>query len=76
MIEFVTVTFVLDEELGIWTAYVPDVAAYGEGETKEDALEDLKKAVALYIEAAGEEAFYAHLAPVAEYKKIPLSAFA
>lgn len=70
------VAFVLDKELGIWTAYIPDVPAYGEGDSKEDALKDLKKAVALYIEEAGLDAFQTHLAPATEYKKIPLSIFA
>lgn len=71
-----TVAFVLDEELGTWTAYIPDVAAYGEGASKEEALEDLKKAVALYIEEAGVEDFLAHIAPTTEYERVPLSTFA
>ncbi len=76
MTGFATVAFVLDEELGVWAAYIPDVPAYGEGKSKEEALEDLKKAVALYIEEAGQEVFQSHLAPTTEYKTIPLSMFA
>ncbi len=71
-----TVAFTLDKVLGIWTAYIPDVPAYGEGKTKEAALTDLKEAVALYIEEAGEKAFQDHLAPATEYKKVPLRIFA
>lgn len=71
-----TVAFVLDKELGIWTAHLPDVPAYGEGKTKEDALDDLKKAIALYIEEAGQEVFESHLSPATEYKKVSLRIFA
>jgi predicted RNase H-like HicB family nuclease len=34
---------------------VPDIPAYGEGETEEQALEDLREALRGYIEAFGLE---------------------
>ena len=48
-----TVELIPDPELGGYTARVPDIPAYGEGETKEDAIADLKEALSAYVEAFG-----------------------
>lgn len=48
-----TVELIPDPELGGYTARLPDVPAYGEGETEEEAIADLKEAVAGYVEAFG-----------------------
>lgn len=40
-----------EPDLGGYTARVPDIAAYGEGETEEEALADLKDALTAYWEA-------------------------
>jgi predicted RNase H-like HicB family nuclease len=48
-----TVEIIPDPELGGFTARVPDIPAYGEGETEEEALADLKEALQGYIEAFG-----------------------
>ena len=48
-----TVELIPDPELGEYTARVPDIRAYGEGETEEDATADLKKALVAYVESFG-----------------------
>ncbi len=48
-----TVELIPDIELGGFTARVPDVPAYGEGSTEDAAMDDLKEALAAYIEAFG-----------------------
>lgn len=48
-----TVELIPDPELGGYTARLPDVPAYGEGATEEEAIADLKEAVAGYVEAFG-----------------------
>ena len=49
----VTVEIIADPEHGGFTARLPDIPAYGEGETEEQAIEDLKIALSGYIEAFG-----------------------
>lgn len=46
---------ILDAELGGFTACVPDIPAYGEGETEDEAIADLKEALRAFIEEAGLE---------------------
>jgi predicted RNase H-like HicB family nuclease len=50
------VEIIPDPELGGFTARLPDIPAYGEGETEEEAIADLKEGVKAYIEAFGLEA--------------------
>lgn len=45
-----------DPEEGGFTARVPDIPAYGEGETEDEAIADLREALLGYIEAFGLEA--------------------
>jgi len=45
-----TVELIADPELGGFTACVPDIPAYGEGETEESAIEDMKEAIRAYID--------------------------
>jgi predicted RNase H-like HicB family nuclease len=49
----ISVELIPDLELGGFTARVPDLPAYGEGETEEEAIADLKEAIRAYIEAFG-----------------------
>lgn len=49
------VELISDPELGGYTARVPDIPAYGEGETEEEAIADLKEALIGYVEAFGLE---------------------
>ena len=50
-----TVELIPDPEEGGFTARVPDIPAYGEGDTEEEAIADLKEALQAYIEAFGLE---------------------
>ena len=47
------VELIPDPEFGGFTARVPDIPAYGEGETEEEAIADLKEALGVYIETFG-----------------------
>jgi predicted RNase H-like HicB family nuclease len=51
----VAVELIPDPEQGGFTARIPDIPAYGEGETEEEAIADLREAVRGYIEAFGLE---------------------
>jgi predicted RNase H-like HicB family nuclease len=48
-----TIELIADEEFGGFTARLPDVPAYGEGNTEQEAIEDLRKALVGYIETFG-----------------------
>lgn len=48
-----SVALIPDPELGGFTAHVPNIPAYGEGETEEEAVADLKEALIGYIETFG-----------------------
>jgi predicted RNase H-like HicB family nuclease len=50
-----TVEIIADPEEGGFTARLPDIPAYGEGETEEQAIADLKDALRGYIETFGLE---------------------
>lgn len=50
-----TVEIIPDEEQGGLTARVPDIPAYGEGDTVEEAIADLKEALYAYVESFGLE---------------------
>ncbi len=50
-----TVELIPDPEHGGYTARLPDIPAYGEGETAEEAIADLREAIRGYIEAFGLE---------------------
>lgn len=47
------VELIPDLEQGGFTACIPDIPAYGEGETEEAAIEDLREALRAYIETFG-----------------------
>lgn len=51
----VAVEIISDPGRGGFTAFVPDLPAIGEGETEEEAISDLKKAIKLYIDEFGLE---------------------
>jgi predicted RNase H-like HicB family nuclease len=57
------VELIPDAEQGGFTARVPDIPAYGEGETEDEAIADLKEALSAYIEAFGLEDAAARLNP-------------
>ncbi|MDA1051438.1 MAG: hypothetical protein O3C40_13280 [Planctomycetota bacterium] len=49
----VAVELIADPTVGGFTARLPDIPAYGEGETEDAAIDDLKEALRGYIEAFG-----------------------
>jgi predicted RNase H-like HicB family nuclease len=50
-----TVEIIPDREQGGFTARVPDIPAYGEGQTEDEAIADLRDALAAYVEEFGRE---------------------
>lgn len=61
----ITVELIPDPDKGGFTARIPDIPAYGEGETEDEAIADLKEAVRGYVEAFGLDDALARLsAPV------------
>lgn len=50
-----TVELIQDPEYGGFTARLPDIPAYGEGDTEDEAIADLKEAIQGYIETFGLE---------------------
>ena len=51
----ITIELIPDPDLGGFTARLPDIPAYGEGETEEQAISDLREALRGYIETFGLE---------------------
>jgi predicted RNase H-like HicB family nuclease len=51
----VTIELIPDPDQGGFTARLPDIPAYGEGETEDEAIADLKEALAGYVETYGLE---------------------
>jgi predicted RNase H-like HicB family nuclease len=49
------VEIIPDLEKGGFTARVPDIPAYGEGATEDEAMADLREAIAAYVEVFGIE---------------------
>lgn len=49
----IAIELIPDFEEGGYTARLPDIPAYGEGETADEAIADLREAVRGYIEAFG-----------------------
>ena len=56
-----TVELTPDKEQGLFTARIPDIPAYGEGATEEEAIADLQNAIRGYIETFGLEDALANL---------------
>jgi len=48
-----TIELIPDPEQGGFTARLPDIPAYGEGETENEAVDDLKEAIRGYIKTFG-----------------------
>ncbi len=57
----VAIELIPDTEQGGFTAHIPDIPAYGEGVTEEEAIADLKVGVQAFIEENGMEATLARL---------------
>lgn len=68
----ITVEIIPDLELGGFTARVPDIPAYGEGATEEEAIADLKEALRAYVEAFGLDEALARLNPPTSLRHLDL----
>lgn len=53
--ETITIELTPDTEVGGFTAQIPGIPAYGEGETESQAIADLKEAVIAYVSFFGIE---------------------
>ena len=51
----IAIELIPDSEAGGFTARMPDIPAYGEGDTEKEAIADLKQALRGYIETFGLE---------------------
>lgn len=67
-----TVELIPDPELGGFSARVPDIPAYGEGATEDEAVQDLREALKGYIEAFGIDDAMARLSPPLTIRQIDL----
>ncbi len=67
-----TVELIPDPEQGGFTACVPDIPAYGEGETEDAAIEDLKEALRAFIEAAGLDEALSRIRPRSVVREVDL----
>ena len=70
MMQRITVEIIPDPEEGGFTARLPDVPAYGEGETEEEAIADLKEALQAYVETFGLEDVLARLNPPSTLRQL------
>ncbi|MBI1812531.1 hypothetical protein HY285_00020 [Candidatus Peregrinibacteria bacterium] len=59
----VTIELIPDPELGGFTAHVSSIPAYGEGETEEEAIADLKVGLQGYVEEYGIEQTLSRIIP-------------
>ncbi len=66
----VAIELIPDPQLGGFTARVRDIPAYGEGETEEAAIADLREAMCAYIEAFGLEDALARLSVPSEIRRV------
>jgi predicted RNase H-like HicB family nuclease len=67
-----SVELIPDEEQGGFTACIPDIPAYGEGDSEAAAIEDLKEALRLYIEVRGIDQVMSLVRPPAVVRQLDL----
>jgi predicted RNase H-like HicB family nuclease len=68
-----TVELIPDEEQGGFTATIPDIPAYGEGDSEAEAIEALKEALRLYIDVRGVDAVLSRVRPGAHECELSLA---
>jgi predicted RNase H-like HicB family nuclease len=66
------IELIADPDEGGYTASIPDIPAYGEGETEEEAIADLKESLRAFIEAAGLDEALARIRPRAVIRELDL----
>lgn len=67
-----TIELIPDPDLGGFSARVPDIPAYGEGATEDEAVQDLREALKGYIETFGIDDAMARLSPPLTIRQIDL----
>ena len=67
-----TVEIIPDPGQSGYTARVPDIPAYGEGGTEEEAIADLREALLAYVEAFGLEDALARVNSPISLRKVDL----
>ncbi len=67
-----TIELIPDPELGGYSARMPDIPAYGEGATEDEAIADLREALKGYIETFGIDDAMARLSPPLTIRQIDL----
>jgi predicted RNase H-like HicB family nuclease len=67
-----TVELIPDPELGGYTARVPDIPAYGEGATEDEAIAHLKEALSAYVETFGLDEATTRLNPPSSLRQLAL----
>ena len=65
-----TIELIPDPEQGGFTAHVPDIPAYGEGETEAEAIADLKEALRAYIEAFGLQEAKSRINAPSDFRRV------
>ena len=71
----VAVLFIPDKEQGGYTAYVPDIPAYGEGKTKNEAIADLKMGIQVYVDEFGLEETLSRISGVSAIQQMNFGDF-
>ncbi|MBI3331444.1 hypothetical protein HYZ99_00615 [Candidatus Peregrinibacteria bacterium] len=66
----VSIELIPDAEHGGFTAHIPDIPAYGEGETEEEAIADLKVGIQAFIEENGMEAALARINSPSQLREV------
>lgn len=69
----VAIELIPDLEEGGFTARIPDVPALGEGATEEEAIEDLKVGLQLYIDEYGMEDALSRVVTPSRIRSVRLS---
>jgi len=69
----VSIVLTYDDEIDQWGAWLSGISAYGQGGSPQEAIEDLKRALGLYIEEVGREKFLQDIDPPSQVLSLPLS---
>ena len=67
-----TVELIPDPEVGGFTARLPDIPAYGEGDTEDEAIADLMEALRGYVDTFGLEDTLARLNPQVSVRQLEM----
>ena len=66
----VMIELIPDTEQGGFTAHIPDIPVYGEGETEEEAIADLKVGVKGYVDLYGLEDALSRIHAPSQIRKV------